>query len=146
MCALTTILTIFFWVLSFDDTSFEKDQGPLCQDNKNCTTERDSLTKKIIYITVDKGAVNEGGEIALLRQYEKITLDSIPDDLDTKFIIAFIVQADGKITGERVIKDKTGVVGQQMIKIARSFKWMPAECNGQKVPMLVKLPLQMCLQ
>ena len=98
------------------------------------------------YHCLEKVAVNEGGQTALLRQYENITLDSIPADLDTKYIIAFVVEADGQITGERIIKDKTGNVGQRMIKIAKSFKWTPAECDGRKVPMLVRLPLQMCLE
>ena len=146
MWKLTTILTIAFWTHSLDDTSFEKNQYLLYENATHCKTEIDSLTKKTIYTTVDKVAVNEGGQMALIRQYENITLDSIPDDLDTKYIIAFVVEADGQITGERIIKNKTGNVGQRMIKIAKSFKWTPAECDGRKVPMLVRLPLQMCLE
>ena len=146
MWTLPTILTIAFCTHSLDNSSFDRNQYLLNGEATHCITEIDSLTKKIIYITVDKDAVNDGGQIALMRQYEKITLDSIPYDLDTKFIIAFIVEADGQITGERIIKDKTGNVGQLMIKIAKSFKWTPAECDGRKVPMLVKVPFQICLQ
>ena len=146
MWTLTTILTITFLTHSLNDTSFEKNKYLDNEDAIHCKTEIDSLTKKTVYITVDKEAVNEGGQVALLRQYESITLDSIPEDLDTKFIIAFIVEPDGQINGERIIKDKIGSIGQRMIKIAKSFKWTPAECNGRKVPMLVQLPLQICLQ
>jgi hypothetical protein len=146
MWTLSTILIIAFFTHSFDNGSFETNQHLLKKDVKNCKTEIDSLTNKTIYISVDKAAVNAGGQIALMRQYEKITLDSIPDNFDTKFIIAFVVEADGQITGERIIKDKVGNVGLNMIKIAKSFKWTPAECDGRKVPSLVKLPLQMRLQ
>ena len=146
MRTLTTILTIALLTHSLDDTAFVKNQHLHNGENTSCATEIDSLTKKTIYITVDKEAINEGGQIALLRQYADISLDSIPDDLDTKFIIAFVVETDGQITGERIIKDKTGNIGQRMIKIAKSFKWTPAECDGRKVPALVKLPFQICLQ
>lgn len=145
MWTLATILAIAFLTHSFD-ISFERHQHLLNAETTHCKTEIDSLTKKIVYITVDKEAISDGGQTALLRQYKNINLDSIPDDLDTKFIIAFVVEADGQITGERIIKDKIGNVGQRMIKIAKSFKWTPAECDGRKVPTLVILPLQMCLQ
>lgn len=143
---LTTILTFALWTDSLVNTSFEKSQH--CVENvvTHCKTEIDSLTKKTVYISVDKEAVNEGGQIALMKEYQKITLDSISEDLDTRFAIAFIVEPNGQITGERIIKDKIGNVGQKMIKIAKSFKWIPAECDGQRVSTLVKLPLQMCLQ
>jgi len=146
MWTLTAILTIAFLTQSLDNPSYEKNRHVRYEEPKDCKTQVDSLTKKTIYITVDREAANIGGQIALLRQFEKITLDSIPDDLDTRFIIAFVVDPSGQITGERIIKDKIGNVGQRMIKIAKSFKWIPAECNGQKVPMLVKIPLQICLQ
>jgi hypothetical protein len=146
MWTLTTILTFAFLTFSFDNSSFETNQHCVNEEAKHCKTEIDSLTKKTIYITVDKVAVNAGGQIALMQQYEKIILDSIPDDFDTKFIIAFIVEADGQITGERIIKDKIGNAGQRMIRIVKSFKWTPAECDGRKVPMLVRLPFQTCLQ
>ncbi|MGN6492796.1 MAG: hypothetical protein ACTHLE_12425 [Agriterribacter sp.] len=146
MWTLSTILTFAFLALSFDNHSYETNQHWLNKEAKHCKTEIDSLTKKTIYVKADKEAINAGGQIALMQQYEKITSDSIRNDFDTKFIIAFIVETDGQITGERIIKDKMGNVGQQMIKIAKSFKWAPAECDGQKVPMLIKLPLQICLQ
>ena len=133
MWTLVTIFTTIFLTSNYQTNSF-------------CKTEKDSLTKKIVYISADKEAKNEGGQFALMRQYENSTLDSIPQDFDTKFIVAFVVETDGRITGERIVKDKTGSVGQKMLQIAKSFKWTPAECDGKKVPMLVKLPLQICLQ
>ena len=146
MRTLVTISTIAFFAHSLYNIAFEPMQYCISTERRFCKTERDSLTNKIVYIAVDKEAVNEGGLVALMRQYRNINVDSIPDVEETKFIVAFIVESDGQITGERIIKDKTYTVGQQMIKIAKSFKWIPAECKGQKVPMLVKLPLQICLE
>lgn len=111
----------------------------------SCKTETDSLTKRRIYITAETEAKNEGGMAALMRRYAKIKLDTIPDDYDTEFLVAFIVESDGSITGERILKDKTRTVGIQMLAIAKTFKWSPAICNAKKVPMLRKLYLRMCL-
>jgi len=141
-----TILSIAFWTHPLDDTLFAKIQFLRHNNLTHCRTERDRLTKQIIYSTVDKEPENEGGQVALLREFNRIISDSLPDDLDTRFIIAFVVDPNGHISGERIIRDKIGNVGQQMIKIVKSFKWAPAECNGRKVSMLVKLPLQVCLQ
>jgi len=55
------------------------------------------------------------------------------------FIIHFIVEADGRIPGERIVKDKTGQVGEQLIKIARFLTWYPATCNGKKLPCYMRL-------
>ena len=122
------------------------DERSIIQVDTSCKTETDLFTKRIVYTAADKKAQNDGGEAALMRQFSKITLDTVPEDLDTKFVVAFIVETDGEITGERVIKDKSGTVGKQMIKIVKSFRWAPAECDGKKVPMLVNIPLEICLQ
>ena len=100
MWTLATILTAISSAYSIDCRSFEK-KSLNDQANTSCKTERDLLTKRIVYTTADKEAENEGGQSALMRQFVKITLDSIPEDLDTKFIIGFIVETDGRITGER---------------------------------------------
>jgi hypothetical protein len=135
-------------LLAFLLCSFASDRARAFDSQRNdCKTQRDDLTKTTVYITAEIEPLNAGGLPALIREFGKrIILDSIPDDLDTKFIIAFIVKKDGQIIGERILKDKTGgTVGRQMIKIVKSIKWTPAECDGKKVSMLVKLPLQICL-
>jgi hypothetical protein len=66
---------------------------------------------------------------------------SITGKFDSNIIVAFIVDADGSLKGERIIKDETSKVGQQMLSIAKTFKWSPALCNGKKVAMLYTLPM-----
>jgi hypothetical protein len=106
--------------------------------------QKDTMTNRIVYISADILPENEGGQNALMRQYAAIHLDTIPADFDTKFIVAFIVDVDGNIYGERIIKDKTNKAGRQILDIAKSFKWKPAMCNGKKVTMLHKLEVQIC--
>ena len=115
-----------------------------CNDSL-CKTQEDTLTKRIIYISADVLPKNVGGQSALMKKYEKIELDTIPTDYDTKFIVAFIVDIDGNIFGERIIKDKTNKVGRQILDIAKSFKWTAAMCNGKKITMLHKLEVQISL-
>jgi hypothetical protein len=141
-----TISTLSFLVCLLREPSREDMHYPSNMDLLSCKKIMDTLTKEVVYVTVDKEAKNEGGPSELVGKYNKISLDSIPDNYDTKFVIAFIVKADGQIIGERILKDKAGgSVGAQMIKIVKSLKWIPAECNKRKVASLVKVPIQICL-
>ncbi len=109
--------------------------------DESCKTEIDSLTNKRVYVTADMLPQNEGGKDALMQRLEKIAIDNIPKDYDPNFIVAFIVDTDGTIIGERVIKDKSNVIGQQMLGIVKEFKWTPAKCGNKNVAMIYKLPL-----
>jgi len=111
----------------------------------SCQTETDSITKQIVYTVVDIEPANEGGKSKLAREFEKITLSNkFPVDslkYDSRVIVAFIVDSNGKVRDERLIRDKTKYVGAEMLKIIRSFNWSPGKCNGETVPVLVKQEL-----
>lgn len=106
-----------------------------------CKTQIDTLTKKVIYTTADVLPTNEGGEGELNKKLERgISTDVVfPNDFDGSIVVAFIIDADGSIKGERIIKDKTNKVGQRMLDIAKTFKWAPAICKGKKIAMLYTL-------
>ena len=111
-----------------------------------CKSEIDSVTRLKVYTTADIMPVNEGGPSALMRKLTKnVQVTSAPEDYDSRVIVAFIVNPDGTIMGERVIQDQTSKVGKQMIAIVKEFKWHPGICNNKKVPVLHQLPLQICL-
>jgi hypothetical protein len=140
------ISTLSFLVCLLRGPSSEGMHYPSNMGLLSCKKIKDTLTKEVVYVTVDTEAKNEGGPSALVREYNNISLGSMPHNYDTKFVIAFIVKADGQIIGERILKDNAGgSVGAQMIKIVKSLKWIPAECNKRKVASLVKVPLQICL-
>ncbi len=111
----------------------------------SCKTEIDSITKKLIYTVADTEPMNEGGKSRLLRELERnIVTSNFEIDTtnhDPNVIVAFIVDNDGSIKGERIINDKTQKVGKQMLDIIMSLKWTPAKCNGKLVPMLIKQKL-----
>jgi TonB-like protein len=108
----------------------------------SCKTEIDSITKQVVYIAADTEPSNEGGENKLKREFERnIITDDIGIDAknyDPNIIVAFIVDKDGSIKGERVVNDKTEKLGKQMLDVIKSFKWTPAKCNGKFVSMILK--------
>jgi len=143
---MTLLVIISFLVISHTDSLPDNCcKSDLIFSNSPCETQVDSLTKRIVYTSADISPENAGGQSALMRQYAKINLDTIPEDYDTKFIIAFIVDIDGSIFGERIIKDKTNKVGKQILDIVKTFKWTPAICNGKKVAMLHRLEVEMII-
>ena len=117
--------------------------------DSNCKTEIDSITKQLVYKTADIEAINEGGEgklqQALVRgiNTDDIALDSIM--YVPPIVVAFIVDKDGSIKGERVVSDITHKVGKQMLDIIKLFKWTPAKCNGKYVPMIKTQMMQICI-
>jgi hypothetical protein len=107
-------------------------------------SEIDSLTGKKVAIQVNTGPLNEGGFNALSEKLESIsrTLDSLPACDDGKVAVAFIVEENGHISGERIVKDCNGRFGKAMLAVALSFKWQPATWDGDPVPMVRTVSLQ----
>jgi len=128
--------TVFGYFINQNPTNIKTD----------CIGKKDLLTGKIIYTSYDVPASNEGGRTKLYRAMSNVRLNSIPTGASTQFMVSFLVDVDGSISRERVVKDRVGKVGEQMLKIAKSFKWTPAICNGKKVATITTLSSQVCLQ
>jgi len=112
--------------------------------NDTCRKGKDTLTGRVIYLTADLEPECEGSKVALMRRINKgIRLsDSVStNDIQSNYIVGFIVEADGQITGERVIQDNTNQIGKQLLSVIKSCRWNPAKCNGKKVAMLYKYPI-----
>ena len=111
---------------------------------QSCATEMDSLTNKLVYVSVTADPEPKGGLNTLLRKMSsELVIDFEIDrrDYDPHIIVAIIVNIDGKISGARVVKDKTNSIGSQMLKIADSFKWTPARCGDKIVPMIYQITI-----
>jgi hypothetical protein len=116
--------------------------GQTTASNGPCKTEIDSITKRLVYTAADMEPLNEGGENTLRKRFAtNVTTTNIPIDTknyDPIVIVAFIVDKDGSIKGERIVNDKTNNIGGQMLNIVKSFRWTPAKCNGKSVAMILK--------
>ena len=99
------------------------------------------MTGRTIYLTYDVEPECEGGKGALIRRMNKTVFfpDSLlTDNYDSKYTVSFIVEADGRITGGRVVHDNTNQIGKQILQAVKSCRWIPGKCNGKKVPILYK--------
>lgn len=135
--------------LSKDNKAFSQDKYKTDFTNAevSCKTQIDSITKEEIYITADILPDNEGGVGLLSKRLQReIFLDDslLTTELISKITVAFIIDIDGSIRGERAVNDKTNKTGQQMLKIIKSLKWKPAICNNRKVTMLHTVAFTIC--
>jgi protein TonB len=116
----------------------------LAQNNKCVPTEIDTLTHVPIFRVAEKMPSVEGGNAAIVKAIlSKIKYpDSQRSSTDTKIIIAFIIDSNGDVVGERTIKniDQTDIA-EQLFKIIREMKWQPGTCEGNPVPVLQIFPL-----
>jgi hypothetical protein len=104
-----------------------------------CKTGRDKLTGRTVFLTYDVEPEYEGGIAALSRSLSKIV--SYPDSLisgeiDTRYSVSFIVEANGKISAGRAIHGSSKQIGNQILKAVKSCRWHPGKCNGKNVPTL----------
>lgn len=104
--------------------------------HSKCKTIKDTLTQTAVYISADVLPENEGGEEYLTQKLTEIILDSIPNNYDGRFTVAFIVDTSGSVYGERMIKAPIPKTGFGILKLVKSLHWKPATCNGKKVTML----------
>lgn len=137
------LLTSIF--LSLSTVQFSSSSHPkLDIFSDTCKKGKDTLTGRIIYLTADVEPECEGGKAALMRSFNKgvrFPDSALTDDIQSKYIVGFIVEKDGQITGERIIRDHTNQIGKQLLKAIKSNRWNPAKCNGKKVTMLYKFPV-----
>lgn len=116
-----------------------------------CISLVDSLTKKEVYSVVETPPTPEGG-------YEKLYKEiasrfSISEEqatkfgIDSKIFVAFVVEPDGSVKGERVLKDIAGTdLAIQALNIISGFTWTAGVCENRSVPVMVLLPVQVCLR
>jgi len=111
--------------------------------NSACKKVIDSLTNKEVYKVADEMPKIEGGMRQLYRQMAKII--KLPAELpiyDTKVIVAFIVEKDGRVTGERVIRNIAGTnIGQELLNMVSQNKWNAGKCDGESVAVIQILPM-----
>jgi protein TonB len=65
-----------------------------------------------------------------------------------RIIIAFVVEADGTIDNETVVRDPCGndhLLSNRLFDIVKKTKWTPGKMNGKPVATRYSLPLTICL-
>ncbi|MNR59339.1 Gram-negative bacterial tonB protein [compost metagenome] len=60
--------------------------------------------------------------------------------LQSRVTIGFIVNSDGRIIGQRVIKNIDGsTIAKQMLVAISKIKWKPGYCNKNPVPVYLTI-------
>jgi hypothetical protein len=142
------LLTSIFFSLSTIQNSGSSNTNPEIF-NDTCRKGKDTLTGRVIYLTTDVEPECEGGKAALMKRINKgirLSDSVLTNDIQSNYIVGFIVEADGQITGERVIGDNTNQIGKQLLMVIKSCHWYPGKCKGKKVAMLYRFPIIIDLQ
>ncbi|MEO9513417.1 MAG: energy transducer TonB [Flavobacteriaceae bacterium] len=115
----------------------------------NCISSLDSVLCKTVYLSVDKMPIPKGGERILnkeLIQNLNYQIDS-SNTIGSRVFVSFVVEIDGKISGKRIIQNISGTdLANQALSIVDNLKWVPGSCDGKKVPVLYKLPINICIK
>ena len=115
-------------------------------NRKPCQIQLDTLTKLSVYLEPDEMASFPGGLMQLSKEihnrmiYPSVLRTKFPDGF--KVVVAFVVQQDGAIIGERAIISIEGTdVAERLLDVLNDFHWEPAKCNGKAVSTIVLFPL-----
>jgi TonB family protein len=114
------------------------------QNKDSCSSQYDTLTKQKVFKFADRVPIVQGGMAALAKEIsKKIRYPHVEKySIESRVIVAFVIEPDGSITGKRIIQNVTDTdLGNQLLEIVDDFKWEPATCNGKKVPTLQLFPM-----
>lgn len=101
---------------------------------------RDSLTKLIVYDFVTEFPSFPGGEVDFLKYISKNYFQT-EDDIQSTFLLSFVIDMNGKIKGVRIFNKKQNEYTNEekkMIKVFESMPlWKPGKYNGKRVNVLL---------
>lgn len=104
-------------------SSLPNDSASLIQDEEICKNP-------------DEIAAFNGGEKALKKYLKKKTyfpLD-VPDNVEGKVLVTFIVEKDGSVTNVKVIKSAHSSLSNEAIRVIKRMpKWIPGKKDGNLV-------------
>jgi hypothetical protein len=108
-----------------------------------CRTGKDTLTGRKVYLNGDSAPECEGGTAAWLRHVNKtLNVNKLPPgEIQSRYVIAFIVEKDGTISGERAVNTTKNDITKQLFAAVRTMRWIPGKCHGKTVAMLHTLPI-----
>ena len=107
----------------------------------DCTFYYDSIANRKIYTFVDKMPEYDNKTGFFVNLVSNIELDSIPEMIDIKGAVSFIVEIDGKTSNIKIIDTVNEKFDKSIIEFVRNAsKWECGYCNGIAVPVEMKIP------
>ena len=69
------------------------------------------------------------------------------EKIEGRVFVTFVVEKDGRITGERILRDIGGGCGEEVLRVIRTMpKWKPGTQDGKPVRVQFNLPVAFELQ
>ena len=91
-----------------------------------------------------------GGDEALfayLSQNINYPTEAKDAKIEGRVFVTFVVEKDGRITGERILRDIGGGCGEEVLRVIRTMpKWKPGTQDGKPVRVQFNLPVAFELQ
>jgi periplasmic protein TonB len=110
-----------------------------------CSGLQDTLLHKVVYKFVDEMPEPVGGLASFYKYLSKqIKYPSSSQEIGGRIIVAFVIEKNGTIDGERIVKDFASGnhdLGKQVLDAIKHYQWKPGSCNGKPVPVLYFIPL-----
>ena len=110
-----------------------------------CPGFQDTVLHKFVYKVTDVIPEPQGGLEKIFKLINKnLKYPSGDAGYPGRVIVAFVIEPDGSIDGQRTINDPSGrkhVFSKQLLDILGSVKWKPGYCNGKAVPVLYLFPV-----
>lgn len=110
---------------------------------QECSSFTDSVLHKTVYRSAEEPPYPVRDIMDLLHHISNnFHITKNPQEYG-RVLVAMVIEPDGKIDGQRVIRDPSGseqLWGKQVLKLAAQMKWVPGKCNGKAVPVLYFIP------
>ena len=130
------------------DTPSTNDEGTeLIGEAEN---EQDVPMDDDVFLVPDVMPEFPGGEdslFAFLSRNIKYPAEAKKADIRGRVFVTFVVEKDGRITGERILRDIGGGCGEEVLRVIRTMpKWKPGTQDGKPVRVQFNLPVAFELQ
>lgn len=111
---------------------------------KTCGAMLDTLTGLSVYRVPTEMPGYPGGMEGVVKQIlKRVIVPKVDGTIGGfKVFVAFIVQTDGAVVGQRVVRNVPGTnLGEQVLDVVEDVRWKPGTCNGKEVPTILLLPI-----
>jgi hypothetical protein len=118
-------------------------------EKPKCSSNLDSLLNKTVYSVVDKMPEPVGGDIELHRKLVRnlVYRQDSTNTIGSRVYVGFVIDINGKVIGKRIFGNIEGTdLAQQALALVDKVEWNSGMCDGEKVPVLYKLPITICLK
>jgi periplasmic protein TonB len=116
-------------------------------DSTKCASKLDTVSNRQVYYFVDKMPQFPGGDKAMYEFMAKNIKYPSEADVIGSVYIYFIVEPDGQLTNQKVIRSIGGGCDEASMDVIKLMpKWYPGSCLGHVVPVSIVLPFRFSLR